>query len=166
MLTETERAYLAGFFDGDGCINISISKSKNAATVNHQLHVIFAQCNEAFLEEWMHKTALGKIYKHRWPNHKARKIMYHWRMSSRQAEKMLNLLLPYLQIKRQQAEVALRFQRTKGHYGGPHSTPQVILKEREQLKQLLHDLKAYNNLEAIELQAMLECPNLQLKLMP
>jgi len=163
MLSETEKAYLAGFFDGDGCVSISCSTPKHAATARHQLQVILVQCNREFLERWMHKTGLGQVYEHRWPNHKARKIAYHWRMTGHQAAVLLEILLPYLDIKKREAKVALAFQGTMGR-GGRHSTPQAIINKREMFKQTLHDLKREKDMSQEEIDDLLCRTDLQMEL--
>jgi len=141
QLTETEKAYLAGFFDGDGCVNIAIRQSKCHATPSHYLQVIFSQCNEEFLTRWRNKVDIGSIHKNtRLTNLHATKELWHWRVYDRQAEAILLMMRDYLDIKQKQADIALKFMQTKGK-GGPHATPTGILRLREHYKQQLHRAK-------------------------
>ena len=143
MLTETEKAYLAGFFDGDGCVNIGTRQGKSHATVSYYLQVVFSQCDRPFLERWSIKVGMGSVYENaplRHPTIKQTKTLWHWRLMDRQAEAMLRMMLPYLDIKKDQAEIAIRFMRTKGT-GGPRPTSRGILSLREQYSQMLKDAK-------------------------
>ena len=143
MLTETEKAYLAGFFDGDGCVNIATRQGKQAATVSHYLQVIFSQCDRPFLQRWCEKVGMGSVHKNapmRHPNITQTKDLWHWRLMDRQAEAMLRMMMPYLDIKKPQAEIAIRFMTTKGK-GGCRRTPKGILLLREQYSQMLKDAK-------------------------
>ena len=139
MLTETERAYLAGFFEADGCVNIGTRKGKRAATVSHYLQVIIAQSNKDFLQRWRDKLNMGSVHL---AGRATLTTKGHWRwhLSDRQAETVLNLILPYLDIKKDQAEIAVRFMATKGT-GGRRRTPQSVLDLREQYRQALQDAK-------------------------
>jgi len=142
-LTDTEKAYLAGFLDGDGCINIAIRQGRSAITPSHYLQVIFSQCNEEFLVRWHDKVGIGSVHKNaplRNPLLKENKHLWHWRIYDRQAEAILLMIRDYLDIKKGQADIALKFMQTKGK-GGPHATPGGILKLREHYKQQLHSAK-------------------------
>ena len=139
MLTETERAYLAGFFEADGCVNIGTRKGKQAATVSHFLQVIIAQSDKDFLQRWRDKLDLGSLHK-AGAGGLAKKEHWRWHLSDRQSEQLLNLILPYLDMKRDQAEIALAFMKTKSK-GGRRRTPQSVLDLREQYKQALQDAK-------------------------
>jgi len=139
MLTETEKAYLAGFFDGDGCVNISVRQSQTHATPSHYLQVIFSQCDQPFLERWCEKVGMGRVYVNS-GRPIGNKELWHWRLYDRQAEKMLKMMLPYLDIKKEQAEIALSFMRTKGR-GGRRATPAGLLHLREHYKDALSGMK-------------------------
>ena len=143
MLTDTERAYLAGFFEADGCVNIGVRQSKSHATPSHYLQVIIAQSNKPFLQRWRDKLDMGSIHKSS-PTQLSTKDHWRWHLSDRQAEHVLNLILPYLDIKQDQAEIAIRFMETKGT-GGRRRTPQHVLDLRDQYKQELHDAKGELN---------------------
>lgn len=142
-LTETEKAYLAGFFDGEGCINIGKHTPTSCKTVSHFLQVIIAQTDQEFLSGWCDKTGIGKVYEHKGISNIAKiKRSWHWRIHGAAAEELLTILLPYLDIKREQAEVALRFRETKKlPHPGARGTPPAIVALREEYKQRLHALK-------------------------
>ena len=128
-LLETDRAYLAGFFDGDGCINISKSHPKHSKSPRHVLQVVVAQADRVFLEWWAEQTGLGKVYE----DIAQRKVvpmrqrMYHWRMTGQQAEDLLRLMLPFLIVKLPQARIALEFRKIKhNNQRGKGLSPQTL----------------------------------------
>jgi len=142
-LTETEKAYLAGFFDGEGCINIGRHTPTGCRTVSHFLQVIIGQCDREFLSKWQHRVGIGKIYEDKGVG-KIPKIKrsWHWRIHGAAAEQLLILLLPYLDIKHEEAEIALRFRKTKKlPHPGSRGTPQAVIALREEYKQMLHTAK-------------------------
>ena len=141
-LTELEKAYLAGFFDGDGCVSIGTRKGKDAATVSHYLQVIFAQADYDFLTRWRDKLDAGSIHEDKSrKNLPVRQRMWHWRLHDRLAEGLLRMMVPYLDIKQVQAEIALRFMGTKKRGGSCRPTSQGVLQIREHYKNLLHEAK-------------------------
>ena len=117
MLTETEKAYLAGVVDADGCITIICSKS--GISPSHTLLVSISQANQPFLERWCQKAELGGVYRSKKAGDNEglpftrHRDQYLWNISAGKAEGFLIDLLPYLDIKKPQAELALRFRKIK-----------------------------------------------------
>ena len=144
-LTIAERAFLAGFLDGDGCISITKQNRKDTPTPEYSLSVIFTQAQREMLERWRQRTGYGRVYHCRSTGQiKATKPMYHWRITAKQAERILCLMIPYLDIKHAQAETALEFRKTFGTQGGDgyrYLTPRATLDVREQCLRRLQDLK-------------------------
>ena len=141
MLTETEKAYLAGFLDADGCINISCHVIPGSATPSHFLQVTIAQANGPFLDKWCSKVGLGKVYRLRTNNPQATKKMYQWIMQNRQAETFLKWILDYLDIKLDDADIALMFRTTLHNRKGGRITPPGIIRLRKQYQAMLQQVK-------------------------
>jgi hypothetical protein len=140
-LSETDKAYLAGLFDGEGCINIRKGKSKKTRNPIFVLQVIVALSTGKDLEPWQRKTGLGQIY-HIPSSNKKWSDYYHWRISNLQAENFLRLIFPYLITKKRQANTAFSFRATFLEQGGRGKPlPQSIFEIREYYKNKLHDLK-------------------------
>jgi len=96
MLTFDEICYLAGFFDGEGYIGIHrYTPSKQWA-----LNIVVAQKDKSVLEEFQTKTGYGKLLQD-----KTTKV-WKWKIASRRAIKLINLMYPYLRVKKPQATVA------------------------------------------------------------
>jgi hypothetical protein len=101
--------YLAGFFDGEGCVNIGRQKHKNPHKTTREywrymLQTIVANKVESSCRLF-YDTFGGHIY-----SYQAHGATY-WRWSAwgPGASVVLEKLLPYLSIKRPVAEVGLRF---------------------------------------------------------
>ena len=141
-LTETEKAYLAGFIDGEGCIHICSSNNKRSPIPAYRLMVAISQADREYLERWRLKLGAGNVHKSGPGSIPGNKQVYNWQIYGREAEMLLRLVLPYLDIKREQAEVALKFRATVDKQGGGgRVTPSSIIRQREAYAQQLHALK-------------------------
>ncbi len=107
-MTETEKAYIAGFVDGEGSIGIDIIKSKGK-TVPHTFKVRVIVTNSNFsVMEWI-KTVTGygcaykykKSYKENW------KKVHRWQVVSGKARQFIGDIYPYLKVKKSIADVVL-----------------------------------------------------------
>lgn len=95
-------AYIAGFFDGEGCINISKS-GKSGQII---LRVMLVNTNPIVI------NIINKIYGGdvRVVQHQENwKQAYHWKASGASAREFLNDIGPYLILRRPQYEIAKRF---------------------------------------------------------
>jgi len=129
--SKTDLAYLAGFFDGEGCI--TIDKLYNM------------RCEVGNTNEWIIKFFQfyfsGSGYRAR------RKIettvFWVWYVRGKDATKFLKMILPYLKLKRTEAELAIKFQAQKNsvHYRGRNKVPCSIKILREADRILMQQLK-------------------------
>jgi len=122
LLTETERAYLAGIIDGEG--SIMLIHHPPYATSGHRweywvLRVSVANCDMRLID-WITDKFGGGFstgINHR-PN---QRDAFMWRIDNRRCIPILQAVMPYLLLKRRQAEIALEFAEThrlvgrKGH---------------------------------------------------
>lgn len=134
MLEETKRAYLAGFFDGDGCVY-----------VGKQLQIVFAQANYEYLKRWRDMLNLGSIHANPRSDNST-KTLWTWRLCDRKAEAVLRLMLPYLEIKRDQAELALAFMELRRHGATRNGVPPFV---RERMRSIAKALKSLKRNEDI-----------------
>jgi LAGLIDADG endonuclease len=108
-ITEVEKAYLAGLVDGEGCIAINRSAdSRYVEGFAYYPRVTVAMCDREPLEYYKVLTGFGALnskpsYKKGWTP------IHQWTVSTRQAEKLLKMIYPYLKIKREQAQIFLLF---------------------------------------------------------
>ncbi len=110
-LTVNDKAYVAGFFDGEGTIGIIARKPhQKSKTLNcyHQLHVSCTNTNEEVIK-YLHELFGGSIFK-AWDTRGKRRACYRWGLTSRKAKEFLQAILPYLIVKKQEATIAIEFQ--------------------------------------------------------
>lgn len=170
-LTETEKAYLAGFFDGEGCIHIGKHQSKDTPTPIYNLYVVIAQTNRAIIDEMLEMIGLGSIhvYKRTFEKNRSDNTSYALHLSGRHAADFLAEIKDYIRLKKFQTEVALEFHATrdfrKYHHGRGSKVPPDVIAKREQLAQMLKlDKKAqYTNANTPNFEPLekLEKPNIQ-----
>jgi hypothetical protein len=93
--------YSAGFFDGEGCINVSSCRKTvliRTLVVNTNLTIL-----EMFKERWGGDIYCNKKGKEHW------KQAYTWRLSNSAAHLFLEDIYPFLVVKAPQAEAAFIF---------------------------------------------------------
>jgi hypothetical protein len=144
-LTETDKAYLAGLFDGEGCIIINKVVRKDGISPQYYLIAAVTSTNKDILDYCQELTSLGTV-KVNTKEHGNTRTNYHWWMSCRDAEALLHALYPYLRIKKIEADTAFRFQKTVSSKGGNgvRLSPE-ILAERESCKRTLSKQKGYKS---------------------
>lgn len=110
MGQDTDWAYAAGVIDSDGCIGIGKEARRNMPHPYYfRVNVRVAQTELGALN-WLKETFGGNIYIQNPPTEERPKICYCWSTRKRSViEAFLNGILPYLKIKRQQAETCLKF---------------------------------------------------------
>lgn len=115
-MDKTKWSYLAGLFDGEGCISIA---SRPHATVDKRngkdvvwkrtsLQISIANTNLALMR-WLISNFGGVFYTYEFDNQKW-KTRYSWQPKGRRnREEMLLGILPYLVLKAEQANLALQY---------------------------------------------------------
>ncbi len=116
---ELELAYLAGFFDGEGCIVISEYTnpvtSKRPGYQSMRLRIFVGNTNLDVLQLFVSRFGGSINCKRVYGN---RKQLWTWSAATREAASALSLMLPYLTVKSEQAEIAAEFQSTMGQWFG------------------------------------------------
>ena len=129
-MRDVDIAYLAGFVDGDGGMNICLHMGRY-----HRLQ-LEAATTEKTVPEWIHSKYGGTL------NHRVRtgkyKDVFRWIVHSKQAEKVLRDILPFLRIRKRQAELALEFRETKVKRGQRVSNE--LWEKRENIRKQISQL--------------------------
>lgn len=108
--------YTAGVIDGEGCIGIYKHKNKSKRGYSYDL-IVSVWSTELWLSQWLRMHYGGSKVESNWEeNHPTWKQQWKWAIYQKQAADFLKLILPYLQIKRPQAELAIAFQTKKRDY--------------------------------------------------
>src|SRR3990172_3163537 len=141
MITIPERAYLAGLVDGEGCISISEYRNpKKTATTILTLSLTVSSCDKDILDYWAEKTGLGSVFIGTRARSNSR-TGYSWRLCSNKAVELIDLIYPYLMLKKEQADIAVKFQETMGmRRDGKRLSPE-ILHQRLRYKEALTRIK-------------------------
>ncbi|MCA1565840.1 MAG: LAGLIDADG family homing endonuclease [Acidobacteria bacterium] len=119
----TKLAYLAGFFDGEGCIRIKRSYRLNGNS--YYLTVTVANSDRTVLENYVELFG-GKVYT---KGRSANFQQYHWEASSGEAADFLRTMIGYLRGKKPQAVAALEF-----HDNLPLLTPEQRREAHDRLR--------------------------------
>lgn len=106
-------AYTAGIIDGEGCILIARGIKLKSKVAYHQLQVVVSSTN-LWLCEWLRMQYGGSITRddkrYLRKSSLSKNIIYKWFLSSAPAAEFLEKILPYLYLKKSQAELAIKFQ--------------------------------------------------------
>ena len=120
-----EVAYTAGFFDGEGCVNIV--RYLQRGRPYHALQIVFTNTDFQALE-WLRQRWGGYLSKPTQPSNPRHRPSRHLRMSAGPARPLLVAMLPYLIIKKSQVEIALEFIEAKSPNRGRQGDPVAIAK--------------------------------------
>ncbi len=117
MTSEAERAYAAGFLDGEGCIAIiKGGRNPNNGDTYFQAGVYVSQVDPTPLL-WLREHWGGTITAKKGSSGTR---AWQWHVRSQLAYSILRDVLPYLQVKRANAENALKLaELRKGHVKAP-----------------------------------------------
>ena len=102
----TDIAYIAGFFDGEGCIRI---KKASQGGSSYYIWVAITNSNKGILD-FVAEIFGGNV---RQAERTTNKIIYHYLVTSSEAIDMLKVLLSFLKEKKRQAELAILFHENK-----------------------------------------------------
>lgn len=125
-------AYTAGIFDGEGSITIRkarIGKCKPSI----QLAVAMGNTNEWLVQFFC--MQFGGHWRIRGKNKRFEnaKPFWEWQANGKEAARFLESILPYLQIKRPQAELAIEFQSRRIGRGHTTSDKQRAVDEAQKI---------------------------------
>lgn len=137
-------AYAAGIFDGEGYVDIyQATKSAQSKNVSLMLRVVISQ-KDGRLMEWLKTNFGGYVSSSR----KDKYQIYRWDIRSRQARDFIDIIYPYTLIKRDQLDLAKKFDNVKGNYlntlkgkRGFRTLTEEEIKERLLIKEELKRLK-------------------------
>src|SRR2546426_1965807 len=115
-IPSNEVAYTAGFFDGEGCVNIA--RYLKRGRPYHTLAIIFTNTDFRVLE-WLRQRWGGYLTRPILPDGTRQRPYRHLRFSAGPARPLLLAMLPHLIIKKSEVETALEFinARSDNRYG-------------------------------------------------
>lgn len=113
-MKRTDLAYTAGIIDGEGSISLVYARQK---PYRSSLNVIVQVANtNEWLVQWLRMAYGGWITKanRSQVQDKIWKPAYQWRITGIKAKEFLELIYPYLRLKRPQAEIAISLAKMRG----------------------------------------------------
>ena len=109
MTSETTLAYLAGLIDGEGYIGIKKGQRKDCAAASYHARIQVRMVDEPAIA--LLTQELGGRYYYERAAAGTRRALYCWQASDALAERILRAILPYLRVKRRNAEAVLRLRK-------------------------------------------------------
>jgi|GEM_PF-5722172 len=140
-LTPTQRAYIAGILDSDGCISISRSWARGMA---YSISISVANTKVEILNWLQETTGLGEVkvfdcatQKMRW-NRPNLKTLYIWRLFSNNIRIVLPQVVKYLVGKREQGEIMIKW------LENPRRGRQLTEKDKKEKNEMWLRMKTLN----------------------
>lgn len=124
MNTIADAAWTAGIIDGEGSIFIMTQKRDDREReVNYILRVSVQSVDKIMTKELHRMWPEGAEFSVQRNGHENWSDTLKWQLSGKRAARFLKEILPYLRVKKEQAETAIKFQETtKKHW--KHMTSQ------------------------------------------
>jgi hypothetical protein len=141
-------AWAAGFFDGEGCVMVEMSKSKACLHgFRTVLHVTVTQTSLPCLQLHLEKFG-GAIVtsENRTPNGRRWAVQHRWIVRNEDAIVFLKAIEPYSVVKKEQIAAALQYPlrspdgRKYGNKSNP--IPEDVMQARVALRTMLQDIRA------------------------
>lgn len=146
---DLEAAYIAGLFDGEGCVCLT-SKVNNNGQRYHSMQLYLTNTDRDVLE-WVQERCGGSLhgpFQHK-PQHRPG-FRIQW--AGRAITPFLRLIQPYVRIKREAVEIGLRFRESvePNAVGTPRDrvTPEII-EDRNALQRRLNELNGHRQQIAV-----------------
>lgn|SRR3990167_10786267 len=136
--------YIAGFVDGEGCITLSRAYRKDVRDDvwgNIQIALAYKEENVKLLT-YFHKEFGGYYKKVQRRNINQNDAVF-WRITSQKAAGLARQLLPYLNLKKRQAEIIIRYAKLRGKHSRKRSL-RFSKKEINERKSLLREIRILN----------------------
>lgn len=138
-----ELGYAAGLIDGEGCITIGRHHKtiKGMSFIEYRLEVVISQTDGRALD-FMYGLFGGYLYKRNSkPGPTYKPFIYRWEIRGEKAMKFLKRLIPFLKIRKQEAELAIQFQSIRTKSPRNQYTGKVDVTRYADLHQRMRDLK-------------------------
>jgi len=146
-------AYLAGIIDGEGSIYIgNFSSNLKTGSKYYQTNIEVTNSDKSLID-WLFNTFGGRIYTYsmkQMPKN-ARRTYYRWIATGERVTHLVEIILPYIIIKKRQCEIMISMRATfKGNYGvnqgvkGIQQLPQDLLNIRQAYFEEMQSLHCRN----------------------
>jgi len=106
-------SYIAGFFDGEGCITSTIVKKKNRDTHHVYSIIIITNTNLEVLKYIQKVFGFGRINEKKYEKHRKTRCWAYTIDSSSEILEFLQSIRPYLRVKDEQADLAVEYLKSR-----------------------------------------------------
>lgn len=121
-MKKTDLAYIAGVFDGEGCVNLG--KCGNT----YKARITIGNTNEWLIQRFKFQFG-GNIRMNKGRDN--RKDFWIWSLNCQQSARFLKLILPYLTIKRPQAQLLIEYEQARHHRG--YNEEELAIQEAQRI---------------------------------
>lgn len=159
-LTDKEKSYIAGVIDSDGCIRIKKSTYglRKRPDVKSPTYSEFIQVRQKgkLIPEFFKRHFGGAFWQESRIQSGKNYKMWTWTVTNRQASIFLKEILPFLKLKKKQAELCLELRKSKeskeARWRGGRKQRRVmsksVLEKREKLFQKVKEVNGWNWMKA------------------
>jgi DNA modification methylase len=147
--SETDRAWLAGWIDGEGTISYVERDRGPNHTATHDVRVFVTNSDDAPLR-YFADICGGRINVHddgTRENRFGKRVVYRWQMGTHDSALVLREVYPYLRTKRRQAALIWTLFTTLRHQNGHARTPAVVVAKRREIAGMVRALNAGREVE-------------------
>jgi hypothetical protein len=153
MQDELFLAWAAGFFDGEGCVLVEMSKEKGCKHgYRTSLHATVTQTSLPCLDLFLKRFGGGiTSAEHKTPSGRRWAVQYRWSVRNENALEFLRSIEPYVVVKKEQVQVALAYPMTNDagkKYGGRNPIPDTVMQARLAMRDMLKNIRASMKTEA------------------
>jgi len=124
-MTNSDAAYIAGLFDGEGCVTYKQYMKKRGkdkkAYLTWDIRMEISMTNK-YIIQWAHETSGVGTFSKKPPGkgQLGRKMQYRWRCGFRDAYQVAKLIWPHVKVKLHKIEQII------DHYEPEFNTPNVV----------------------------------------
>jgi hypothetical protein len=109
-LSEVQKAYLAGLFDGEGCITIlKTSPKRRAISCSYRVTLEMNMTDGDQMEYLQKITGIGYITRHKVYSRPNCRDRWQWTINKDESVELLYQIYPYLVLKKPQAALLIEF---------------------------------------------------------
>lgn len=141
MLSVSEKAYIAGFFDGEGCFQIIRQRRKDRSSPTYQAIVTVSHTNYEVLE-WLKEKYGGKIGYYPCSRGLGVIPVYRWALTGKKnTQPFVKDIQPFLRLKKDEVKIFQKFldivdeewRKKRDRRGYVLPVPAEIISQREKL---------------------------------
>lgn len=140
-------AYAAGFFDGEGSISLipyhRTGKNRKHNKTYYRLDVVLSNTYFPAIV-WLKNNFGGYIFVYNNKQKKNSSPIARWKISSKNAIRFLEMVLPYLQQKKREAEIAFAFYSYKAKGNMKRAQNAILIERQSELCKILKLVRKEN----------------------